>query len=70
MEVEIKHIDILTTDISRFADRFVGCIILTKDNKILLQQRGHDWKKHPGYLCEFGGRIEGCETPIEALILE
>jgi len=70
MEEQIKHIDVLTTDISIFAKRFVGCIVLTKDNKILLQQRGHDWKNYPGYLCEFGGHIEGAETPIQALIRE
>jgi 8-oxo-dGTP diphosphatase len=51
-------------------NRYVGCMILSKDRKILLQQRGNNWQKHPGYLSEFGGRIEENETPMEALVRE
>ena len=49
---------------------YVGCLILTSDNRILLQQRGDDWTHHPGFLSEFGGAIESGETPLAALIRE
>jgi len=45
---------------------FVRCIILTKEHKILLQQRGEDWQNFPDYLSEFGGCIENDETPMQA----
>jgi len=31
---------------------------MTKDHKILLQQRWHNFVTYPDYLCEFGGHIE------------
>ncbi|MCL5261462.1 MAG: NUDIX hydrolase [Gammaproteobacteria bacterium] len=46
------------------------CVILTRDNKILLQLRGENWQRFPGYLTNFGGQIETNETPLEALIRE
>lgn len=50
--------------------QYVGCLIRTHDNKILLQQRGDDWGHYPGYLSEFGGHLEAGETPMQALIRE
>lgn len=55
---------------NRYPCQFVGCLILTKDNKILLQKRGQDWAAYPGYLCEFGGKLETGETPIQTVIRE
>lgn len=66
----IKQIDLSKIDVNKFPNQFVGCVILTKDKKILLQKRGDDWKNFPGYLAEFGGRIEPGETPMQALIRE
>jgi 8-oxo-dGTP diphosphatase len=63
-----RLVDLTKEDEKSFECRFVGCIILTKDNKIMLQQRGVDWNNYPGYLAEFGGRIEINEEPIQALI--
>ncbi|HHT7352512.1 TPA: NUDIX domain-containing protein [Legionella pneumophila] len=63
----VNHSDI---NPSRYPHQFVGCLVLTKDNKILLQQRGRDWAAYPGYLCEFGGKIEKGETPVQAIIRE
>lgn len=57
-------------DKTKFKSRYVGCIVLSKEGKILLQQRGVDWKTFPGFLSEFGGRIEHNEAPIQTLIRE
>jgi 8-oxo-dGTP diphosphatase len=48
----------------------VESVILTFDNKILLQQRGDNWQRFPKYLANFGGQIEPNETPIQALVRE
>ena len=66
----IKIIDLTKADESSFHKRFVGCLILTNNNKILLQQRGHDWDRFPNCLTTFGGRIELGETPSQALVRE
>lgn len=65
-----KQINLTIVDEKTFKNRYVGCVILTKDNQILLQQRGEDWSHYPGYIAEFGGRIEADETPMVALIRE
>ncbi len=66
----IKTIDLTSTDLTSFAKHFVGCLVLTNDNKILLQQRGNDWDRFPGCLATFGGQIELGETPMQALLRE
>lgn len=66
----INYPDLNTINLSLYRSRYVGCVVLTKDNQILLQQRGHDWTRYPGYLCEFGGQIEAHETPDQALARE
>lgn len=53
-----------------FTNRFVSCLVLSKDNRMILQQRGNSWKSYPGFLSEFGGHIEVNELPIHALIRE
>jgi len=67
---EIKLVDLAKIKKSGYKDQFVGCVVLTKDNKILLQQRGHDFSTYPDYLCEFGGHIESGEQPTQAIIRE
>lgn len=57
-------------DEANFTHCFVGCIVLTHDNKIVLQRRGIDWKSFPDKLATFGGRIEANESPLQALIRE
>lgn len=64
----IRHVSKI--DQEKFSNQFVGCVVLTRDNKILLQQRALNWKYFPGYIAEFGGRIELGETPIQTLIRE
>lgn len=53
-----------------FKVSYVGCLVLTKDGKILLQQRPAHFVAYPEYICEFGGKIEPGENPIDALIRE
>lgn len=67
---KITTLDISKIDESVYKKRFVGCVVLSKDQKIMLQQRGSNWDHHPGFLSEFGGHIEISETPIKALVRE
>lgn len=69
-EKNIKLVNLAQINPAAFLYRGVGCIVLTKDNKILLQQRGRDWQRFPNCLATFGGQIESDETPIQALIRE
>lgn len=59
-----------TTDKLTFKKSFVGCLVLTSNNKILLQQRGGDWDRYPDCLATFGGKIEFQENPEQALVRE
>ena len=70
MRSEIRHLESQDIDDSKYDKRFVGCVILTHDNKILLQQRPDHWRTYPGYQCEFGGHIENGETPVDAIVRE
>ncbi len=70
MTEPIKLVDVTKVKQTDYKARFVGCLVLTKDHKILLQQRGHDFITYPDYLCEFGGHIEESEQPTQAIIRE
>jgi 8-oxo-dGTP diphosphatase len=61
----LKRVD--TKKFSRFC---VGCLVLSQDNKIVLQRRDDDCPTFPGALATFGGGIEQGETPIQALVRE
>lgn len=69
-ENPVRQINTSEVDEKEFLYRYVGCVVLTQDKKIILQQRGADWKNFPGYLAEFGGRVEEDETPMQAVIRE
>ena len=45
----------------------VGCIILSHDQRIVLQERDANCPKFPGRIATFGGGLEGNETPLQAL---
>ncbi len=45
----------------------MGCIVLSHDKKILLQERDADCVTFPGRISTFGGGLEGNETPLAAL---
>jgi 8-oxo-dGTP diphosphatase len=53
-----------------FIKHLADCVILTQDNKILMQQRPENWRTFPGALNIFGGHVENGESIIEALIRE
>ena len=65
----IRIIDLTTVDTTNFKG-FVGCIVLTKENKIMLQQRPPNWRTFPDCLATFGGHIETNETPLAAVVRE
>lgn len=48
----------------------VGCLVLSQDNKIVLQQRDGEAPTFPHHLSTFGGGIEKGESPLEALVRE
>lgn len=66
----IRHLKNFTADNTDFQKAFVGCLILTYDNKLLLQQRDKDAVTFPGIIATFGGKIEPVEEPIQALCRE
>ena len=66
----IRMIDIDLNNTANFTQQYIGCLVLTSEDKILLQKRGDDWNHFPGLLSAFGGRIEKNETPMQTLISE
>ena len=66
----IRVVDLTTVNTTNFKGFYVGCIVLTKDNKIMLQQRPLNWRTFPDCLATFGGHIEINETPISAIVRE
>lgn len=66
--MQIKEVDL--NEKLQFDVKFAGCIILTADNKILLQYRDESAHTFPGYLSCFGGRVEQNETAQQAIIRE
>lgn len=69
MKENIIIVDLAKTS-APFNDNYVGCVVLTQDNRILLQQRPGHFSAYPGYLCEFGGKIEEGESISGALVRE
>lgn len=63
----IKVVDSSKIHEKSFKRNYVGCIVFTKDRKILLQQRPENWRTFPGCLATFGGEIESGELPLDAL---
>lgn len=66
----IKTVDLASTDVTSFTKQNVGCLILTHDNQILLQQRDPHSPTFPDCLATFGGALIPHETPMQALIRE
>lgn len=66
----IRTVDLSKTDQGQFSARLADCVILTRDKKILMQQRPETWGKHAGVLNIFGGHVEVGEAVIEGLIRE
>ncbi len=66
----IKQIDLTKIDVSAFKQQNTGCIVLTHDNRILLQYRPDNWRTFPGRVATFGGHIETNESPLNAIVRE
>lgn len=66
----IREVDPANVHGQRFERHLADCVILTHDNKILMQQRPLNWHSHPGVLNIFGGHVEKGETIIQALVRE
>lgn len=66
----IKQIDLTEVDVSAFKQQNTGCIVLTHDNRILLQYRPDNWRTFPGMVATFGGHIESTEFPLNTIVRE
>jgi len=66
----IRPVDLTKVNENSFLRRSVGCIVLSHDGKILLQQRDKEGCNYPECLATFGGGIEPGETPMQALVRE
>lgn len=56
-------------DTTIFTKTLADCVVLTHDNKILLQQRTPAWSS-AGCLNLFGGHVESGETPLQGMMRE
>ena len=66
----IKQIDLTEVDVSAFKQQNTGCIVLTHDNRILLQYRPDNWRTFPGMVATFGGHIESTKFPLNTIVRE
>ncbi len=66
----IRPVDITQADLSAFSAHLADCVILTHDNRLLMQQRPLDWGSSPGCLTTFGGHVDPGETPLDGLVRE
>lgn len=57
-------------DLGLYEQGFSDCIILTHDNRIMLQYRPPFWRTSPEFITAFGGHIEDDETYTQAVIRE
>lgn len=67
MQNKIRVINLNTADLKSFKAQYCGCVILTKEEQILLQHRGENCFTAPGFISMFGGKLEENETPLEAI---
>lgn len=70
MSDKINVINPNQLDTNAYKNQFTSCIILSHDNKVILQKRGNDFYTYPGYLRAFGGKIKAAESPLETIIRE
>lgn len=49
---------------------FAAGLVITREGRLLLQQRGHDWDRFPGVIALFGGEIDEGESHAEGFIRE
>ncbi len=68
--MKVQRVDLNIVDLSCFKAAYAGCVILTHDDKLLLQDRGEACKRYPCKISMFGGRINLGETPTIGLTRE
>ncbi len=66
----IREVDLQLIDEKAYQRRSVGCLVLSHDNQLVLQQRDNHTTHYPGALATFGGHIESGETALGALVRE
>lgn len=66
----IRVVDLSQTPLDSFKKHVADCVILTHDNRLLMQQRPENWGSSAGCLTTFGGHIEEGETVVEGLVRE
>lgn len=70
LTAEIEELTITQLKDMQFKCKYASALIMTCDNKLLLQQRSVNAKNFSGWITTFGGKIELNETPKSALIRE
>ena len=66
----IRMLDLENVNLTDYSVHLADCVILTRDGKILMQQRPESWGKFAGVLNIFGGHVEENEAVIDGLIRE
>jgi 8-oxo-dGTP diphosphatase len=64
---ELYEIDITAADPAAFDEAYSCCLIMTSDNRLLVQERGEEFLTYPGRITPFGGRVEQNESSVQAL---
>lgn len=64
---KIKVVKDIENKMDAYAVHLADCVVLTHDNKLLLQRRPDNWRTYPGRVNIFGGHIEEGETIVEGL---
>ena len=49
---------------------FTSCFIVDSKGNLILQKRGDNWPRYPGFISMFGGEVNLGETPREGLVRE
>lgn len=68
--MEIQEINYREADRGKYKANFADCLVLTSDNKLLVQYRPPTWDRSPDTITLFGGYVENDETIHEGLIRE
>lgn len=66
----ITEIDLKDIEGQIFNNRLADCVVLTHNNKILLQYRPPNWRSNPDGLNLFGGHVDEGETIMQGLLRE
>jgi len=68
--MSMRIVDLRYADISAFVLHCADSVILTHDNRLLLQYRPPNWRSLPDVVSLFGGHVEAGETVMQGLVRE